>query len=186
MDDQTRTKRGFHLLDLGALVVGYSMASLLVRAFWPAVDAPGFAVFFVVTLAFLWLGLAMSGPVVLLGHRRPGDLSDDPGGGPADPSVAPEPRTWAEVAWLIIGFYWITLTILVVPVRMHNTRVLDSAFLGLFPVLAAVALRIFRPTSVIGHPRGGRRDWTHRAAVGLLVTWPFAWVAMILLGTTLP
>ena len=28
--------RGFHLLDLSAIVVGYGMASLLIRAFWPA------------------------------------------------------------------------------------------------------------------------------------------------------
>ena len=27
--------------------------------------------------------------------------------------------------------------------------------------------------------------WTHRAAVGLLLTWPFAWVALILLGKSL-
>jgi hypothetical protein len=27
---------GFHLLDLTALVAGYAMASLLVRAFWPS------------------------------------------------------------------------------------------------------------------------------------------------------
>src|SRR5262245_62055269 len=187
MNAQRQTHRGFHLLDLAALVVGYSLASLLVRAFWPAVEAPGIVPLFVLALAFLWLGLAMSGPVVLMGHRRPGGTAEEADGdSQRGESDAPEPRTWAELAWLIIGFYWISLTILVVPVRLHNTRVLDSAFLGLFPVLAALALRVFRPASLIGQGRGGRRDWTHHAAVGLLVTWPFAWVAMILLGTTLP
>lgn len=190
MNAQRPWHRRFHLLDLVALVVGYSLASLLVRAFWPAVESPGIPSFVVLTLAFLWLGLAMSGPVVLMGHRRAGrriaeSAADSPSEGEAHAGT-PEPRTWAEIAWLIIGFYWITLTVLVVPVRLHNTRVLDSALLGLFPVLAALALRVFGPASLIGHAAGGQREWTHHAAVALLATWPFAWVSMILLGTTLP
>lgn len=172
----THSPRGFHLLDMIALVVGYSLASLLVRAFWPSDGMSALPVLFVFGMAFLWLGLAMSGPVVLLGHRPSG--SDSP------ESDLPRSRTWAELAWLIVGFYWIGLTILVVPVRMHNTRVLDTAFLGLFPILAAVGLRIFRPR--LPSPPEGDRSWTHRAAVGLLVTWPFAWVALILLGKNMP
>ncbi|WP_406700635.1 hypothetical protein V5E97_17705 [Singulisphaera sp. Ch08] len=176
MNLQSSPRQGLHLLDLAAMVVGYSLASVLVRAFWPAVDEPSFPVLCVLGIVFLWLGMAMSGPIVMLGHRRP---SRDP-----EDSDAPEPRTWAELAWLIIGFYWIGLTILVVPVRLHQTRVLDSAVLGVFPVLAAVGLRVFRPSS-ISSPTG-RRYWTHDAAIGLLVTWPFAWVALIILGKSLP
>src|SRR5262249_39317872 len=122
--DRDETRRGFHLLDVAALVVGYSLASLLVRAFWPTGTTPPVVVLFVLTLAFLWLGMAMSGPIVLLGHRR-GAVDPDSG-------LLP-PRTWAELAWLIVGFYWIGLTILVVPARGHSDAVLDSAFLGLFP-----------------------------------------------------
>ena len=85
---------------------------------------------------------------------------------------------------MIIGFYWIGLTILVVPVRLHQTRVLDTAVLGVFPVLAAVGLRVFRPSRLAA--AGQRRYWTHDAAIGLLVTWPFAWVALIILGKSMP
>lgn len=168
---------GLHLLDLLALVVGYSLASFLVRAFWPAVTEPSVVALGLTVLAFLWLGMAMSGPILLLGHQRAAATES---GEPA----APEPRTWAELSWLIIGFYWIGLTILVVPSRLHQTRVLDTAILGVFPFLAALGLRAFRPfQSVVS---GGRRTWTHDVAVGLLVTWPFAWVVLIILGKTLP
>src|SRR4051812_7248020 len=100
---------GLHLVDLVGLIVGYSLASLLVRAFWPAVEGPGITGLFILALAFLWLGLAMSGPVLLFGHRRG---AREPGGANAHGS---QTQTWAEMAWLIIGFYWIALTILVVP-----------------------------------------------------------------------
>lgn len=176
MNVPNRPSQGLHLLDLAAMVVGYSLASFLVRAFWPAIGEPTFPALFVLGLAFLWLGMAMSGPIVLMGHRRPGPETVE--------SEGAEPRTWAELAWLIIGFYWIGLTILVVPVRLHQTRVLDTAFLGVFPVLAAVGLRVFRPSSMAA--AGARRYWTHDAAIGLLVTWPFAWVALIILGKSLP
>jgi len=41
---------GLHLLDLSALVAGYAMASLLVRAFWPSGGTSGGAVFVVLGL----------------------------------------------------------------------------------------------------------------------------------------
>jgi hypothetical protein len=173
MHSPTR-RHGLQLLDLSALVAGYGLASLLVRAYWPSAGmaSPGEAV--ALALVFLWLGLAMSGPVVLLlPHRAQ----------PATPEGrSPVARTWAELAWLIVGFYWIGLTILVVPARMANTRLFDTAVLGIFPVLAALVLRLF------GRRRFGsgatESTWTHRAAVGLLATWPVAWIALILLGKT--
>jgi hypothetical protein len=168
-----RGRVGFHLLDAAALVVGYSLASLLVRAYWPDSGAPAFFPVIVVFGVFLWLGLAMSGPVVLLIRRPPLAGADD--------EAPPEARTWAELAWMIIGFYWVGLTVLVVPVRMHGTRLLDSAVLGVFPVLAALGLRIFGPREL--RPRGGETSsWTHRAGVVLLLAWPFAWVALMVLG----
>lgn len=168
--------RGFHLLDLTALVVGYSLAALLVRAFWPYDEPPPIPSYVVLGLAYAWLGLAMSGPVVLLGRRRAAATEDDQDAAPT--------RTWSELAWLIIGFYWIGLTMFVVPARLPATRTLDSAFLGLFPILAAVVLRVSRPR--LPAESRGEPDWTHRASVGLLLTWPIAWVAMILLGKGLP
>jgi hypothetical protein len=85
------------LIDLAALVAGYAMASLLARAFWPMSGESEAAVFVVLGLAYLWLGLAMSGPLVLAVRRR---------GDRVDPAVnPPEALTWAEMAWSIIGFY---------------------------------------------------------------------------------
>jgi hypothetical protein len=164
---------GLHLLDLTALVAGYAMASLLVRAFWPSGGTSSPAVVAVLGLAYLWLGLAMSGPLILAVRRR------------GDRDRPPEPHealTWAELAWSIIGFYWIGLTVLVVPVRLHHTRLMDTALLGVFPILAALGLRIFgpkRPTTP-GHGPA----WTHHAGIALLASWPVAWLAMILLGKT--
>ncbi len=178
MNDPVRP-RGFHLLDLSALVVGYGMASLLIRAFWPKGEAPTVFEVAAISLVYLWLGLAMSGPVVLLIHRPP----------PAAPGEdeRPEPRTWAELAWMVIGFYWIGLTVLVVPTRANGARFLDSAILGLFPVFAALVLKVIGPKNSWARPRPrkGERAWTHRAGVALLLTWPFVWVGMILLGKTL-
>jgi hypothetical protein len=163
----------FHLLDLTALVVGYGMASLLVRAFWPSAGGPSVVALFFMGLEFTWLGLAMSGPIVLLLHRRP----------PDDNSDLPEPHSWAEMAWLLIGFYWIGLTILVVPIRLPDARLLDAAILGVFPILAAFGLRFFGAKRFATRPT--KPIWTHRAAVGLLVSWPFAWAILIVLGKTL-
>jgi hypothetical protein len=133
----------------------------------------------VIGLVFLWLGLAMSGPVVLLIHR-PTPPDPDP-----DQDSPPGTRTWAELAWMIIGFYWVGLTILVVPVRMHGTRFLDSAVLGVFPVIAALGLRLFGTKPARRSAQIQAASWTHRAGIVLLVTWPFAWVFLILLGKSL-
>src|SRR4051812_23030822 len=105
---------GFHLLDVAALVVGYSLASLLVRAYAPTGASLGVGEAVVLAILFLWLGLAMSGPVVLLTRRPP----PPPPGDDRSPST----RTWAELAWMIIGFYWVGLTVLVVPGRLRGTR----------------------------------------------------------------
>ena len=166
------------MLDAIALVVGYGVASLLVRAYWPGNETPAAWAVVVIALVYAWLGLAMSGPVVLL-IRRPASRPTD------DDDRAAEPRTWAELAWMLIGFYWIILTILVVPVRVQGTRFLDSAFLGAFPVVAAVLLRLFGMKLAKGFAGKGRPSWTHRVGVGLLWSWPFAWVGLIVLGKTL-
>jgi hypothetical protein len=175
--EEDKIHAGFHLLDVAALVVGYGLASMLVRAYWPQTGVPVVWAVLVIGVVYAWIGLAMSGPVVLL-IRRPASRrpeSED------EPTV--EPRTWAEVAWLIIGFYWIGLTILVVPARLHGSRFLDSAFLGVFPVVAALGLRFFGPRRSLA--QGDPSSWTHRVGVALLLTWPFAWVGLIVLGKSL-
>ena len=170
-----RGPQGFHLLDAIALVVGYSVASLLVRAYWPRNETPDVWAVAVFGFVYVWLGLAMSGPVVML-IRTPKSNSEDFDDNP------PEPRTWAELAWMLIGFYWIVLTILVVPVRVEGTRFLDSAFLGVFPVAAALGLRFFGMKVAKGFAGQSRPSWTHRVGVGLLWTWPVAWMGLIVLG----
>ncbi|MGE3820913.1 MAG: hypothetical protein AB7I30_15985 [Isosphaeraceae bacterium] len=175
-DRPTFVEARFSLLDAGALIVGYSLASLLVRAYWPRGETPSFWAVSMITMVFLWLGLAMSGPVVLIIRRpRAVDAAD---------SVEPPSRTWAELAWLIIGFYWIGLTVLVVPTRLDGSRFLDSAILGLFPILAALVIWWVGPRKAwaTAQPQPGGPTWTHRAAVGLLLSWPFAWVGLIALG----
>ncbi len=177
----TKAEKGrtsFHLLDAAALIVGYGLASMLIRAYWPKSEPPGLPVALVISIVFLWLGLAMSGPIVLLIRRPPAQPSGDADAEATSPGL----RTWAELAWMIIGFYWIGLTILVVPVRSNGARFLDSAVLGLFPVLASLGLWLFSPAK--NRPTGGLASWTHRAGVALLMTWPLAWMALIVLGKT--
>ena len=165
------THRGFHLLDLTALVIGYSLASLLVRAFWPSAGEESTIVLVVIALIFLWLGMAMSGPLILGRRRRAAD-----GAGTF---------TWAELAWLVIGFYWIAMTVLIVPVRLHGTHLLDAGLLGAFPFLAGLGLRLLSPGRKRSVEATSTPHWTHRAAIVLLATWPVAWLALILLGKTL-
>jgi hypothetical protein len=190
-DPQPPDRRGFHLLDLGAIVVGYGMASLLVRAFWPDSGRPPIPEILVIALFYAWLGLAMSGPLVLLA-RRPTPPTRDPDAGPE----AAGSRTWAELAWLIIGFYWNGMTVLVVPVRLRRSPLHDAAILGLFPIIAALFLKFAHGPTGRGRSRRGPAsapvrdlpapaEWTHTAAVGLILTWPLAWVALILLGKNL-
>ena len=55
----TTGRPGFHLLDAAALVVGYGLASMLIRAYWPASETPRVFEAAVIGLVFLWLGLAV-------------------------------------------------------------------------------------------------------------------------------
>jgi hypothetical protein len=163
-------RRGLRLLDLSALIVAYGLAALLVRAFYPREGLPGHLAEGMVAFTYLWLGLAMGGPMVLLLDRR---------ARPSDHDSSTAGRyTWAETAWLLIGGYWICLAMFVVPSRLPV-----DPLLGVFPILAALFLRIF------GTRSASRQDlspaWTHGAAVIVLVTWPLAWVAMIVLGKTM-
>ncbi|QDV37248.1 hypothetical protein [Tautonia plasticadhaerens] len=166
-EDRTHPPRptGPRLIDLIGLVVGFGTSALLLRSLWPSSRsmAPGVAV--VAGILHLWLGLAMAGPVLLLIDRR--GLND-----------ATRQLSWAQVAWLLIGSYWLAMTALVVPTRMAV-----HPLLGVVPVVAALVLRRIGPRS----PEAGlrARSWTDRVAIGLMMTWPIAWGAMILLVKTL-
>jgi len=168
----------FQLQDILAVVVGYGMAALLFRAFWPesrpspAVGVPGIGL-------YLWLGLVMSGPIILL-RRRPRQARS-----PEPPrALAPAlSHTWAELAWLLIGTYWIVLGLFVIPARLHEFKLGDTVLFGLVPIVVALGLRLFGPRPVA--VRVATYAWTHYAAVVLLATWPIAWICLIVLGRTL-
>jgi hypothetical protein len=192
--------RRFHLLDLAALVVGYGLASLAMRPFWPSGARPTPAEIAVIASFFAWLGLAMSGPFVLLLHRPAEPIEEDEHrpeagiGDDHDPTMV-RPCTGAELAWMMIGIYWIFMTVLLSAFRGDHTTI-GNAVMGLFPLVGALGLflGLFRAVRRGGTRARARaeerrerlaRAWTHRAAIGLLLTWPVAWVALILLGKTL-
>jgi hypothetical protein len=164
--------------DILALVAGYGMAALLFRAFWPthrpsaAVGLPGLGL-------YLWLGLAMSGPIVLSRHGPRRNREPEPRRDPTPVAT----RTWAELAWLLIGIYWIVLGVFSIPTRLHEFKLADMVLFGLVPLLLALALRVFGPKSSPG--REATPGWTHPAAVILVVTWPVAWACLIVWGRAL-
>jgi hypothetical protein len=168
----------FQLQDGLALVVGYGMAALFFRAFWPsshpspALGVPGVAF-------YLWLGLAMSGPIILFrrGPRQPE---------PPEPPGTPVPvgsRTWAELAWLLIGIYWIVLGSIAIPARLQSFKLSDTLLFGLVPFVVTIGFRFVGPRSTPS--AGANSPWSHRTAIALLSTWPIAWICLIILGRTL-
>jgi hypothetical protein len=163
--DRCQRHRGPRLIDLIGLVVGFGTAALLIRSLWPTSRSMSFGVGVVVGLLHLWLGLAMAGPVLLLIDRR--GLND-----------ATRQLSWAQVAWLLIGSYWLALTALVVPTRMSV-----HPLLGVLPIGAALLLRGMGPRTPEARLRAS--NWTDHVALVLMATWPLAWIALILLGKTL-
>jgi hypothetical protein len=175
--------------DILALVVGYGMAALLFRAFWPihpvwsSLGLPGAGL-------YLWLGLAMSGPIIILRRRLsrlPRDAASEnvvERSSPGHGSTASESgTTWAERAWLLIGAYWIVLGIFIIPARLHEFKFGDVLLFGLAPVVVAIGLWLLGPNAPQGP--GIVRAWSHAAAIALLATWPFAWICLIVLGSSM-
>jgi hypothetical protein len=180
-------------LDLAALVVGYSLAARGIRFLLPR--TPSHWVLVAVALEYLWLGLAMSGPFVLWFDRRPlrdgqaegspdrkrrwlrtGDQSNVP---PLPPARESSPRyTGAELAWLLIGGYWVGMSVLLSP-GPEGISAASVPVLGLIAFLTALVLLLAGPGQAKHAPQGP--PWTHRAAVVLLSTWPIAWLLMIAL-----
>lgn len=158
--------------EICAVVIGYGMAAIFFRAFWPAASPPTWVIAPAVVL-YLWLGLALSGPILLFRRR-----ADEERTGQASPAPTTDSgtRTWAEWAWLFVGGYWIVLGLFVIPNRLHSFRAGDVLLFGLLPVLAALLFR-----RIGAAPAGGRPVplWTHAAAVWLLATWPVAWGCMV-------
>jgi hypothetical protein len=200
MTERPTIRRHLRLSDLAALVVGFGLAALLVRAFWHSDETPTPQVGVVLGIVYLWLGLAMSGPVVLLLDRRAVPKRHVPsrlriGQQPprarlgetaksAESALAPtdltdaQPRyTRAELAWLSIGAYWIGMTLLVVPARLHDTPL---ALVAVLQIMVVLALWVFGPRAQAA--QGQESTWTHHLAIIVLASWPVAWVGLILLS----
>ena len=178
-DMQPRSPWRIDLMEVAAIVVGYGLAALLFRAFWPRAGVSLALAVFAIGF-YLWLGLAMSGPLLLLRQRTPVQAAG--GEQPSVPRRAGS-RTWAEIAWLLIGVYWIVMGLFILPIRMQSFRFGDTVLFGLVPVAAALVFRLFGPRST---PEiRAAASWTHHAAVGLLATWPIAWFCLIVLGRTM-
>ena len=199
--DQPPAPRGLRLLDIVGFIAGFGLAALLVRTVWPGAGELTGPPLIAVALEYTWLGMAMSGPIVLgLDPRRPSSLPSSrpvrPGRLIAEVNVVPRltPRpvastdsirveyTRAELAWMAIGGYWIALTFLVVPARTTNA---PWTLAGLVPILAVFCLLRLVPRRRDQNSANPPARWTHAVGVGLLWTWPFAWGLLYLLGRTL-
>jgi hypothetical protein len=163
----------FQIRDILALVVGYGMAALFFRAFWPA-GGPSPRFLAPAAALYAWLGLALSGPVLLWRHR-PAERAAD-GSGSAAPASGLRIHSWAEWAWMFVGCYWILLGLFVIPARLHAFGASDVLIFGLVPILAALAFRLFGSEATASRIAPG---WTHPAAVWLLLTWPVAWGCLV-------
>ena len=84
---------------------------------------------------------------MLLLRRRHGPTTPASRPGRDSPRIVlPTPsRTWAEMAWLLIGVYWIVLGVFVLPVRLHSFRFGDTVLFGLVPLLRGLVFRLFGP-----------------------------------------
>ncbi len=165
---------GFRIRDIVGLVVGYGLAGFLLRSFRPVFETQGAAEAVALGAFYLWLGLAVSGPFVLALDRR----------GPAPPPRVPTshpPSRYAgeELAWLGIGGYFVAIALFVVPSTQHQTP--WGAILAVQAFVAAwlAAWWLTRRRSRKLDPAPPR--WTRSAARVMLVTWPVAWVLLVLL-----
>jgi hypothetical protein len=168
----------FEIRDILAVVVGYGMAAVFFRAFWPAGGPPTW-VLAPATILYLWLGLALSGPVLLLRRRTPDQTVGEPGTALPPPTVGT--HTWAEWAWLFVGGYWVVLGLFVIPARLHAFGAGDALLFGMVPILAGLVSRLIgarTPSATVQ----AESVWTHAAAVWLLLTWPVAWACLVAVG----
>ena len=155
------------LVDVSALVVGYGMAAVLFRAFWPKTGVSPVLGLFAVGF-YLWLGMAMSGPILLMRRTAgPREAAADNGDAKAPPRPA---RTWAELAWLLIGVYWIVMGLFILPIRLQSFQLRRHGTLrpgarGRHARLPDLRTEIFAPTwrGRFLDPSGRRRPALHLA-----------------------
>lgn len=186
--------RNLGLRDLVGLVAGYGLAGLLLRHRRPG-DGADLQTLVGFWGAYLWFGLAMSGPIVLwigrLGEpgrlpprapRRPGrPIAEVPAGAapdrvdPGDEAGATAGLTFNEYLWIGIGGFWATLTLgLPTPIGWDVRWSSLAATPG-------VAWLVLGPW-IVGSMRRGSpsRSWTHPVASAVVLAWPFAALMLLL------
>jgi hypothetical protein len=85
---------------------------------------------------------------------------------------------------MLIGIYWIVVSLIVIPARLSEFKLGDMILFGVVPLAVALGMRLLRP--IPKENLDAARAWTHAVGVTLLVTWPIAWICLIVLGKTLP
>ncbi len=139
--------------ELVAVVAGYGMAAFGVRAMAPWKEGIGILGMMFGVICFAWLGLAMSGPLVLAIRR-----------------VESGRLTGAERAWILIGSYCIGLACVVGALRIQLPLLASAVPIGVIVILWLVNLK---------RREASRSRWTRVAAVVVLATWPIAWGAFV-------
>jgi hypothetical protein len=162
----SRGAGGPRVMELAAIVLGYGMAAVGVRLYAPAGPRRPVVAAVAGTVVLAWLGLALSGPFVLLLDRR-----------------GRRAGAWSrpESAWGLIGAYGLAVVVagpFVLPPGVAGRAV---PVLGLLPVLGGLVAWLIAPAS----PGASREpSWTDRAARLVLVAWPVAWLALIVLAAS--
>ena len=110
---------------------------------------------------------------------RPGVTRGSPPS--ASPQESPRSASWAELAWSLIGAYWIVVGIFVIPARLHEFK---PARHGAFRFHAGRGGTLATTIGAAGAARARKstQPWTHIAGVVLVLTWPIAWICLIVLG----
>jgi len=172
-----------NLPEFGGLMVGYALAGTLAKSVMPGsmtLQTGDPHLWPVILGVYVWLGLAMAGPFVMLtsvlGRQRVAQSEDHP--------AVPVEASWSrgETAWVLVGTYWLVMTLLVVPRGLS-----EMVQLGLTPGLALIMLG-YLPRSASSLSRSGLgRDepagrWTRKAALAVMAAWPLTWLGLILLG----
>ena len=100
------------------------------------------------------------------------------------PDAGRPDRTWAERAWFSDRGILDRPRDLYHSGAIHDFKSALSSLFGLArPVVVAIGLRLLRPNASYGPDV--LPGWTHTAAIALLVTWPLAWICLIVLGLSM-
>jgi hypothetical protein len=160
------------MTDIGGLVVGFAVAATTYRGTILAVfDAGAVGLTVVAAIVFAWLGVSISGPIVLairrFQHGRRTKLST------------------GESMWGVLGMMWLVVGL------SRSLRHLDRALLADVASFAATAAASLAPLLLIlawwlqrnRAQAGGPQSWCHHVGIFCAAAWPAGWtLAAFLLG----